>query len=283
MIGERTLRHFLSTTLLAAGIVGCGSSGAADRDAGGTSDAEGQDGTVGGDANGGSDAPAGGDTNEGSDAPLGGDTSSLQDSAAGCPSSAPGAGSPCPAAGAYCSYGGGICCGGAYTCATGGTWQVLEATCACNLPATDAGGPCGVTLARGNELLRAARMRLLHTQHERRPVPVHLRQGLARQWCLPGNLQDDGGLQFVSAEVIRRLVMRQRNLPVPGLTGSEHAWFRPQVSTSRDRSCSRRLPPLRIRRQRRSPDLAPRRIARHRSRGTPERRARQGPPRGRTV
>jgi hypothetical protein len=131
MIRERALRDFLSATLLAAVIVGCGSGGAAGQDARGTSDAEGHDGTTGGDANGGSDAP------------LGDDTSSVQDSAAGCPSSAPGAGNRCPSVSANCSYGGGICCGGAYSCATGGTWQVLEATCACNAPATDAGGPCG--------------------------------------------------------------------------------------------------------------------------------------------
>ena len=75
----------------------------------------------------------------------------------------------------------------------------------------------------GHELLWATRLRLLHTQHERRSVPVHLQHGLARQWRLSGDLQDGGGLHFVSAEVIRRLVVRQRNLPVPGLVWPEHA------------------------------------------------------------
>jgi hypothetical protein len=131
VIWKRTDRDLLSAALFAAVVVGCGSSGGAGQDAGGVSDAEGQDGGVGGDANGASDAP------------LGGDASSLQDSAAACPSSAPGVGGPCPSVGAYCSYGGGFCCGGAYSCSTGGTWQVLEAKCACNVPAADAGGPCG--------------------------------------------------------------------------------------------------------------------------------------------
>lgn len=142
MIRERTIRDLVFATLLAAVIVGCGSSGAVGQDAGGKRDTEGQDGTAGGDADG-QDGQARGDANGGSDAPFGDDMSSVQDSAAGCPSSEPSAGSPCSAVGAYCSYGGGFCCGGAYTCATGGTWQVLEAKCACYAPATDAGGPCG--------------------------------------------------------------------------------------------------------------------------------------------
>jgi hypothetical protein len=58
--------------------------------------------------------------------------------------SAPGAASSCPVIGVFCSYGGGICCGGAYTCATGGSWQVVSATCQCNVGVTDGGSVvCG--------------------------------------------------------------------------------------------------------------------------------------------
>lgn len=87
-------------------------------------------------------AARGGDATDGNDAALGSDTSAVQDAGSECPSSEPGAGTPCPVGGAYCSYGGGFCCGGAYTCTTGGTWQILYAKCACNVP-PDAGGSCG--------------------------------------------------------------------------------------------------------------------------------------------
>ena len=69
----------------------------------------------------------------------------------------------------------------------------------------------------GNELLRAARMWLLYTEWERRPMRARMRCGLRRRRRLPGVVHDVHRLQLVSAESLRRLVVQRRDLPVHGL------------------------------------------------------------------
>jgi hypothetical protein len=147
--------RFLAPAMLVAALVGCGSSGSLGGDGDGAV-ASGNDGA--GIENAGDDAIAHnaddsaavesandgaakeGDATGGGDAQLGGDALAGLDSGSSCPSKEPGAGTPCPVVGMLCTYGAGICCGGGYTCAASGTWQVLEATCACPAPRPDGGG-----------------------------------------------------------------------------------------------------------------------------------------------
>jgi hypothetical protein len=122
------VRRLLAPVIAAACVAACGSSSGAS-DAGG-SVADG-------------DAATTGDAATGTDSSNPVDASTAPDGLTGCPPSEPGIGSTCSAVSGICSYGGGLCCGGAFACSTDGTWQVVEATCACTAPAPDAGGPCG--------------------------------------------------------------------------------------------------------------------------------------------
>jgi hypothetical protein len=127
-------RCLLAPVIAAACIAGCGSSSSVGDAGGNIADADAA--TAG-------DTAAGTDGSNPGDASSPGDSSTAPDARAGCPPSEPGVGSACSAVSGICSYGGGLCCRGAFTCSTDGTWQIVEATCACTVPAPDAGGPCG--------------------------------------------------------------------------------------------------------------------------------------------
>jgi len=121
--------------------IGCGSnsgtSGADESDGGaGTSNSTGTGG-AGTSGTGGSSTATGGSAGSSSGAGGSSGAAGGQDAAAICPQTAPTIGSACPT-GAFCQYGGGICCRGGYRCSANGTWEIIEAACACNQP-PDAG------------------------------------------------------------------------------------------------------------------------------------------------